>query len=161
MIIRIAMPTDRPHIDAVLREAFPGPQEADLVTRLADDGDVMFSLVADVDGVVCGTVIFSPMAAPFRALALAPLAVLPDYQNQGIGAALVHEGIELARVEGWDGIFVLGDPHYYQRFGFLAETAAPYDNRYAGPYLMALSLLQGALPATSGTVDYAPAFAAM
>ena len=159
MIIRIAMPADRLHIDAILREAFPGPQEADLVTRLEDDGDVVFSLVADVDGVVCGTVIFSPMTAPFRALGLAPLAVLPDYQNQGIGAALTHEGIELARVEGWDGIFVLGDPHYYQRFGFLAETAAPYDNPYAGPYLMALSLLECDMPAAVGKVDYAKAFA--
>jgi putative acetyltransferase len=161
MIIRLATPADRPQIDAILREAFPGPEEADLVTRLYDDGDVVISLVAVIDAAVCGTVVFSKMAAPFKALGLAPLAVLDGYRRQGVAAALVHEGIELARVEGWDGIFVLGDPEYYQRFGFLAETAAPYENPYAGPYLMAMSLLAGDLPVASGKVDYANAFAAL
>lgn len=161
MIIRIAMPADRPQIDAILREAFPGPEEADLVTRLYDDGDVVISLVAVVGTEVCGTVVFSPMTAPFRALGLAPVAVRPDHQRQGVASALIHEGVELARVEGWDGIFVLGDPDFYQRFGFLAETAAPYENPYAGPYLMAMSLVEGDLPAASGKVDYAKAFAAL
>lgn len=161
MIIRIAIPADRPQIDAILREAFPGPEEADLVTRLYDDGDVMISLVAVVGTEVCGTVVFSPMTAPFRALGLAPVAVRPDHQRQGVASALIHEGVELARVEGWDGIFVLGDPDFYQRFGFLAETAAPYENPYAGPYLMAMSLVEGDLPAASGKVDYAKAFAAL
>lgn len=161
MIIRVAMPDDRPAIDAVLRQAFPGPEEADLVTRLHEDDDVIFALVAEVGGKICGTIVFSPMSAPFRALGLAPVAVIPEHQRQGIGAALIHEGIELARVEGWEGIFVLGDPEYYQRFGFLAETAAPFENPYAGPYLMALSLIEGGLPSTSGKVDYARAFAGL
>lgn len=161
MIIRLATPADRLQIDAILREAFPGPEEADLVKRLYDDGDVVISLVAVIDANVCGTVVFSTMAAPFKALGLAPLAVLDGYRRQGVAGALVHEGIELARVEGWDGIFVLGDPEYYQRFGFLAETAAAYENPYAGPYLMAMSLLEGDLPAASGKVDYAKAFAVL
>jgi putative acetyltransferase len=158
MIIRLAQPADRTAIDIILLRAFPGPEEAELVVRLEADGDIVISLVAEVEGTVCGTVIFSVMSAPFRALGLGPVAVLPEYQRQGIAAALIHEGIELARVEGWDGVFVLGDPEFYQRFGFLAETAAPFENAYAGPYLMAQSLLEGPLPATSGRVDYAPAF---
>lgn len=160
-MIRNAMPADRAEIEAILLEAFPGPQEADLVSRLYEDGDVVFSLVAEMHGRLCGTVILSLMSAPFRALGLAPVAVLPDYQRQGVAAALIHEGIELASVEEWDGIFVLGDPEYYQRFGFRAETAAPYENAYAGPYLMALSLGPGDLPVASGKVDYAKAFAAL
>jgi putative acetyltransferase len=161
VIIRNAMQADRPEIEAILLQAFPGPEEADLVSRLYDDGDVVFSLVAEMHGRLCGTVIFSRMSAPFRALGLAPVAVLPDYQRQGIAATLIQEGIELAGVEEWDGIFVLGDPEYYQRFGFLAETAAPFENPYAGPYFMALSLREDDLPAASGKVDYAKAFAAL
>lgn len=161
MIVRNATPDDRVAIDAVLRQAFPGAEEANLVTRLHDDGDVAISLVAEAGGDVCGTIIFSPMSAPFLALGLAPVAVLPGYQRQGIGAALIHEGIELARVQGWDAIFVLGEPEYYQRFGFLAETAANFDNRYAGPYLMALALGEHGLPSTSGNIDYAPAFSTL
>ena len=161
MVIRFAMPADRPVIEAILLEAFPGPQEADLVSRLYDDGDVAISLVAEVRGTMCGTVVFSRMTAPFRALGLAPVAVLPDFQRQGVAAALIREGIELADVEGWNGIFVLGDPDYYARFGFLAETAAPFENPYAGPYLMALALGETGFPTDRGKVDYAKAFAAL
>jgi len=104
--------------------------------------------------------LFSPMQAPVRALALAPLAVARDRHSQGIGSALIEAGHEIAREEGWDAIFVLGDPAYYGRFGYDLALAAGFESSYAGPHFMALSLA-GALPTRQGSLAYAPAFAAL
>ena len=56
---------------------------------------------------------------------------------------------------------MLGEPDYYCRFGFAAQTAAPFASPYAGPYFMALALAPGLVPPVSGTAVYAPAFAAL
>lgn len=141
-------------------DAFPASAEADLVERLRRDGDAIISLVAIEDGRVVGHVMFSRMEAPFKALGLAPLAVATDKRVQGIAARLIQEGIERAQEEGWQGIFVLGDPSYYQRFGFSAQAAAGFDCRYAGPHLMLLAL-GNHLSSRTGRVDYAPAFSSL
>jgi putative acetyltransferase len=141
--------------------SFPRASEADLVEQLRGDGDAIISLVA-IDGrVLTGHVVFSRMAAPFPALGLGPVAVLPDWRRRGIAAALIHEGITRAMQANWAGIFVLGDPNYYQRFGFTLQHADGFESRYAGPHFMALPLNSGRFPVQSGRVDYAPAFSAL
>ncbi len=161
MTIRSETPDDRAGIRAVHLASFPGPGEADLVDRLRQDGDAVLSLVAIEDGAVAGHVMLSRMKAPFRALGLGPVAMLPGWRKRGIAARLIGEGIRRARADSWDGIFVLGEPAYYQRFGFTAAMAAGFESPYGGPYLMALALNGGGLPAKSGRIDYAPAFAAL
>jgi putative acetyltransferase len=141
--------------------SFPGPGEADLVDRLRKDGDVVISLVAIEGRVLSGHVVFSKMAAPFRALALGPVAVLPDCRRRGIAATLVREGLKRASYDGWAGIFVLGDPNYYRRFGFESKHADGFESAYAGPHFMALPLTSDELPLRSGRLDYAPAFSAL
>jgi putative acetyltransferase len=143
----------------LLLESYPTPAEADLVERLRADGDVRISLCAVVDGAVAGHVLLSEMRAPFRALGLAPLAVAAAHRRQGLGAALVNAAVAEARAEGWEGLFVLGDPGTYRRFGFDPVAAASFDCRYAGPFLMLLPLKTG-LP-RGGHVAYAPAFDAL
>ena len=64
--------------------------------------------------------------------ALAPLAVLPDRQGSGVGSRLVKSSLECAREFGCHGLLVLGDPAYYGRFGFKAETAAQVGAPFAG-----------------------------
>ncbi|MBS7541954.1 GNAT family N-acetyltransferase [Ancylobacter oerskovii] len=160
MIVRDERPDEAAAIHALLRDAFDGPDEADLVNRLRDAGDATFSLVAEEDGEIVGHVLLSPIAAAFPALALAPLAVGPDYRAHGIGGALVRAAIGRAEAMGWRAVFVLGDPGYYGRFGFSVATAAGFASPYAGPHFMALAL-GGALPATAGTLRHAPAFAAL
>ncbi len=145
-------------IRQVLAEAFPTLAEADLVERLRHDGAMRIALVATQEGRVVGHVAFSEMRAPFRALGLAPVAVAADRRRQGIAAALISAGLEQARAEAWEAVFVLGDPAYYQRFGFRADAAAAFDSPYAGPHLMALALTGAGLPVSSGRIDYAPAF---
>ncbi|CAA0088464.1 Uncharacterised protein [Starkeya nomas] len=162
MDIRPETAADRTAVHALNRAAFGQPVEADLVDRLQADGDVVLSLVA-VEGVgadeaLLGHVLLSRMAAPLRALALGPLAVRPDRQRQGIGAALVHAAIDHTLRHGWQAIFVLGEPNYYRRFGFDAGLAAGFASPYAGPYFMALAL-DGDLPTRTGDLRHAPAFA--
>lgn len=143
----------------VVVAAFDRSDEAKLVDRLRTDGDAVISLVAIEGKAVIGHVLFSRLRAPFRALGLAPVAVRPDRQRRGIGSRLIAEGLKRARETAWQGVFVVGDPVFYQRFGFTAELASGFASPYAGPCLMALLLGGAALPVRSGQVDYASAFA--
>lgn len=106
-----------------------------------------------------GHIVLSRMDAPFRALGLAPLAVRADRQGQAIGSRLIVAALDDARAEGFDAVFVLGDPAYYGRFGFSAAAAEGFESPYAGPYLMVAALGRHALPVRTGRVAYAAAFA--
>ena len=158
MNIRAAERGDHAPIRDLLVTAFPGPGEAELVERLRSEGDCSIELVAEDGQQIVGHIFFSPARAPFRALALGPVAVAPERQSQGIGAALIETGHDLARAQGWDAIFLLGDPAYYQRFGYDAALAAGFSSPYAGTHFMALAL-DGPLSALHGDVHYARAFA--
>ncbi len=160
MHIRAEEPADPAAIRDVITAAFGRTLEADLVDRLRADGDGVISLVATRDDGVVGHVLFSRLSAPFRALGLAPVAVMPDRQCAGIGSRLIRTGLERAAEEGWQAVFVLGDPAFYGRFGFDAEQASGFSSPYAGPHLMVLAL-GGALPTMIGEIAYAPAFAGL
>lgn len=159
MKIQPETPEDQPAIRNLHQAAFPGPEEAKLVDQLRADGDSVISLTAVQDKNILGHVLFSPMTAPFKALGLAPVAVRPSHQGAGIGSALIRAGIDMAKAQGWEGIFVLGDPAYYQRFGFDPAKAKGFSSPYAGPHLMLLPLTDH-LPVT-GEIAYAEAFAAL
>jgi putative acetyltransferase len=158
MIIRIETPSDVAAIRVVEEAAFPKPVEARLVDDLRDAGDAVFSLVAVEDESVVGHAMFSKMTASFPALALGPVAVLPGQQRTGIGSLLIRDGLARSEAAGWAGIFVLGNPAYYGRFGFRVDQASGFESPYAGPHLMALALGGGDLPTRSGRIQYAPAF---
>ena len=160
MIIRPEAPSDRAAIRSLVIAAFGGVAEADLVERLRGDGDLVLSLVAEAEGGILGHALLSRMAAPFRALGLAPVAVRPEAQGAGIGGRLIRTALAQAERDGWRAVFVLGDPAYYGRFGFDAALAAGFASAYSGPHLMARAL-GGPLPARAGRIDYAPAFAAL
>lgn len=102
-----------------------GSVVADLVDALRHlvTADVGLSLVAEVDGVVVGHVLFTPslLDAPHelvRVAVLSPLAVTPDRQRQGIGSALVKRGLDLMSTRGVPVVFLEGSPAYYSRLGF-------------------------------------------
>lgn len=149
MILRPETPADAPAIAALLEAAFDGPTESTLVNFLRADGDLTLSLVAEDAGEIVGHLALSPVAAPFPALALAPVAVTPARQGRGIGAALIARAQALTPDHT---MIVLGDPAYYARFGF---RPVPWASPYAGPYLQATG---PHLPETA-TIAHAPAFA--
>jgi len=157
MLIRQEEPTDVPAIRKVIEEAFRRLAEVRLVDRIRADGDAVIAAVAIDHGAIIGHVMFSKMAAPFRALGLAPVAVAPDWQRKRAGSQLIRWGLQQAGESGWQGVFVLGDPQFYRRFGFDPLLASGFTSAYAGPHLMVLALGQP-LPATTGRIDYAPAF---
>jgi putative acetyltransferase len=146
-MIRYARPADRAAIAEVETQAFGRADEALLVERLRAEGDALFELVADEAGQIVGHILFSRLWADRYEMfaALAPMAVRPDRQRAGVGAALVRAGLESAREFGAHGVIVLGHPEYYPRFGFSAEAAARIAGPYAGsPAFMALALEDGA-----------------
>lgn len=159
MKIDIEAPREAAALHAVVAAAFGRTDEARLVDDLRGSGDLVVSLVARSSGAMAGYVALSRMASPSGSLVLAPLAVLPAFQRRGIGAALVRRALAEAGEDGWRLVFVLGDPAYYARFGFTAETAAPFPSAYAGPSFMAQSL--GGDPVDVAPVAYPPAFASL
>lgn len=145
------------------RAAFAGDEEADLVQRLHRDGVVVAALVALEGAAVVGHILFSDLAVeidgrPVAAVALAPIAVRPDRQRQGVGTRLITEGLTRARQHGRAAVIVLGHPDYYRRFGFSAALAAKLASPFPGDAFMALELMPGALAGHSGSVRYPPAF---
>jgi putative acetyltransferase len=163
MEIREERPEDLDGIRVVNRLAFGGELEGGLVDALRAGGYVVTSVVAVEDGVILGHALFStlPIDSPHGRIAgaaLAPVAVRPEWQREGIGSALIEQGIELCRERGCAAIVVLGHPEYYPRFGFSADLARRLTAPYSGPAFMALELTPGALD-SGGTVHYAPPFA--
>ena len=149
-------------IREVHTEAFGQTAEAHLVDRLRDDGDATASLVIETGDGIVGHVLFSQLriVAPDRdieAAALAPVAVRPPFQRQGMGSKLIHAGLQRCRELGIEAVVVLGHPAYYPRFGFSAALARGLAAPYSGPAFMALELIPKCL-ADGGTVHYAAAF---
>ena len=157
--IRSETPADRAAVHAVVAAAFGQADEADLVEQLHADGDVLISLVAEAGGEIVGHVLLSAMRAPFRALGLAPVSVVPARQGTGVGSALIREAIRKAREAGYAAIFVLGDQAYYGRFGFDVDAARGFASPYAGDHFAVLALEP--LSVREGAVDYAQAFGAL
>lgn len=164
VIIRPEGPGDRSAIRRVHVTAFAGTIEADIVERLHADGLVVVSLVAERAGAILGHVLFSRLPVETDkgirgALALAPMAVIPEEQRQGTGTALVRAGLARCRDLGEALVVVLGHPEYYPRFGFSAALGARLHASFGGDAFMALELTAGAIRDFSGgTVRYPAAF---
>jgi putative acetyltransferase len=145
----------------VVRAAFGQPDEADLVRQLRDDGDVVLELAAFEGEAILGHILFSALTvapATIRIAALAPVSVMPTHQNQGIGSALIREGLVRCAALGFDACAVLGDPDYYKRFGFGLDTARTLQSVYSGHAYQALEFRPGALAGGNWRVIYPKSF---
>jgi putative acetyltransferase len=161
--IRAETTTDHSMIRQVNEEAFGGAEEADLVESLRTDGDVLLSLVAELDGQIVGHILFSRMsietaAGAIAAVALAPLAVSPRYQRQGIGGKLIRDGVAALRGLGERLVIVVGHPAYYPRFGFSTAQAGSLESPFPPDAFMALQLSHDAPDRIQGRVKYPRAF---
>lgn len=161
MNIRLEAAGDVEGIRAILRTAFAGDQEADLVDGLRHDGDLLLSMVAEDTERLVGHIGFSRLwieqaGRRIPGVSLAPLAVPIDRRRRGVGAALVETGHARLRGTGESIVFVLGDPAYYGRFNYSIAAAASFDCVYAGPHFQALALADRAPKA--GAIAYAEAF---
>lgn len=166
MTIRPETPEDIAAIHRVNELAFGRLGEADLVDALREEARPFLSLVADQDGQVVGHICFTPVAiesegGSFTAMGLAPMAVVPGLQNEGIGSQLVRSGLEECRRIGHDVVVVLGHSEYYPRFGFLPASRKGLRCEYPVPdeVFMVVELSPDALAGRTGLVKYHPAFA--
>ena len=122
--IRRSTATDRPAVEALYPAAFPEEDLLPLVRELLGDPTHTVSLVAESDAGIVGNIIFTFGSEPdsgARIALLAPLAVAPTVQGQGLGSALVRAGVASMQESGAALVCVLGDPNYYGRFGFEPE----------------------------------------
>jgi putative acetyltransferase len=162
-MIRSGNIADRCAVRCVHEAAFGRPDEADLVERLWSEGAVLVSLVAEVRGQIAGHILFSRMSidtagASIPAVALAPVAVLPEFQRRAIGGQLIRAGLDLSCGQGERVVLVLGHPDYYPRFGFSVEKARSLESPFPAYAFMALDLVPGALEGVCGKVRYPLAF---
>jgi len=173
-IIREATASDTPALADLAMTAFgaeEGPEIAALIEALLADPTArpLLSLVATAGDDIIGHVLFTavslrPASPGVTARILAPLAVRPGHQGQGIGGRLVRDGLERLRRAGTDLVFVLGDPRYYSRFGFTPagragfEAPHPIPPEHAGAW-MVLGLAPDAVDRARGRVTCADSLA--
>jgi putative acetyltransferase len=143
--------------------AFGRPDEANLVDRLRSEGVMLASVVAELEKRIVGHILFSRMSietdgGSIPAAALAPMAVLPELQRQGIGGRLIRHGLDLLRRRGEHIVIVLGHPDYYPRFGFSSGKARSLESPFPPDAFMAMELSPGALDGIRGKVRYPAAF---
>jgi putative acetyltransferase len=163
--LRPEIAADHAEVRRVNELAFGRPAEADLVDAVRAAGAATLSLVAVHEGRVVGHILFSPVtvASPsgdFVAVGLAPMAVLPEVQKQGVGSLLVRAGLDNLRRAGHEIVVVLGHPEYYPRFGFGRSRAhgIRWEHKAPDEAFMVMELRPGALGGRGGVVRYRSEF---
>ena len=159
MEIRKEKPKDISKIQQINFLAFKTDAEADLVDRLRKSAVPIISLVAEIDNEIVGHILFTPMTSDkfdIKIAGLAPMAVLPEYQNKGIGSALVEKGLEYCADEKYEAVAVLGHPNYYPKFGFIPSTRFDLISEYDVPkeVFMVKELVSNSLSKVSGVIKY-------
>lgn len=161
--VREELPGDAEAIREVNTRAFDTSCEADIVDRLRRGCEDLLSLVALEGERIVGHILFSPAVIEVGAgevvgMGLAPIAVLPEHQGQGIGAELVRTGMARLEELGCPFVIVLGHPGYYPRFGF--EPASRHGIRceweVPDEVFLVSVLDEGAMEGVSGLARYRP-----
>lgn len=164
MLIRDESAGDYHAVRALNEAAFDSDAEARLVDALRDEASPLISLVAEQDGSVVGHILFSPVTLAghekLKIMGLAPMAVAPSRQRQGIGSSLVRAGLDRCRSVDAGAVMVLGHPAFYPRFGFVPSSRFDIASEYDVPEetFMVMELERGFLHGASGTIRYHGAF---
>lgn len=165
LTIRRETTEDIAAIRYINEQAFGQNEEAELVEKLRNRAALSLSLIAVQKNEIVGHIAFSPVViesecSSFEAITLAPIAVLPEYQRQGIGGQLARAGLEECRNLGHEIVVVLGHPTYYPRFDFVPAKPKGISCEFevAAEAFMVLELREGALAGRGGIVRFQPEF---
>lgn len=163
--IREEKTTDLAAIHQLNAAAFETDAEARLVDALRASGALTLSLVAEVDGEIAGHIAFSPVQVEAGeqsavGVGLAPMAVAPRHQRQGIGGALIEEGLRRLRLAGHRFCVVLGHADYYPRHGFVraSEHGIRWEHPVPDDVFFVQALAPDGLADVSGIVRYRSEF---
>lgn len=169
VIYRPETQDDFQEVFEINHKAFGQQNEAKLVNALRNNPNVFIpelSIVASKNNAIIGHILFTKINIKNddktlnESLAIAPMAVLPEFQKNGIGGQLIRRGLETAKQLGYQSVIVLGHEDYYPKFGFEPaekwNIKAPFD--VASNVFMAIELVKGSLENISGTVIYPKEF---
>jgi len=170
ILIRPEEPRDFTAIREIHQLCFGRENEAALVEKIRGTRDFIpsLSLVADIEGRAVGHALFSrvsirppdPRLPEEAGLALAPLAVHPDFRNRGIGSELLTQGLKASRQHGYSLVVVVGEQSYYSRFGFVPARPKGLEVSFPVPdkgFLVA-EVVPRPGPGPKGTIRFPPAF---
>jgi putative acetyltransferase len=167
LCIREEMQGDHAGVRSLTIAAFEGVEQAELIDMLRGSDEVI-SIVGEQTNSLLGHVLFSKVCiegpgSNLSAVALAPLAVSPNFQGRGVGTRLVLDGLVLCKSAGHDLCLVLGDSAYYSRFGFVPAVPHGLNNPWGGDdgNFMVCELTENALSNCSGRPIYHVAFSAL
>lgn len=164
--IRQEQPEDVIPVRMINEKAFGQPSEARIVDSIRGACADAVSLVAVDDDQIVGHIFFSPVFIPgqidvLQGMGLAPMAVLPERQHQGIGSLLARAGIEAMCKLNCPFIIVLGHPEYYPRFGFVPASQYGLSCQWDGipdEVFMILILNEKTMVGISGMAKYRDEF---
>jgi len=146
--------------------AFKQENESILIEKIRKSKNFIpdLSLVAEIEDKIVGHILFSKIKiignVAYESLALAPIAVTPEFQKKGIGAELIKKGIDRAKELGFDSVIVLGHKEYYPKFGFQKASKWNIKCPFEVPddVFMAIELTEKAFEDKAGTVEYPAEF---
>lgn len=173
IVIKNENKSDYRIVEELTREAFwnvyvPGCREHFILHNPRSSIDFIpeLSFVAEKEGQIVGHIAYSRgvvkdnQGTEKEVISFGPISVLPEFQKQGIGSALIVHTVNIAKAMGYQSIFIYGDPRYYSRFGF--RSAEKYDIKTADDKfavaLQALELKTGALNEVPGRFIESAAF---
>lgn len=165
MNLRCEHYSDHQAIAELNRLAFERENETRLVQAIRDSDRYVpeLSLVAELDGAIVGHILFSYIdlvgQTNLQVLGLAPVAVRPEFQRQGIGSTLVQAGLEAAEARGEWMVVVLGNPQFYSRFGFESSVSCGIEPPFPVPEeIFMVKPLKNYQEGHRGKIVYPPAF---
>jgi len=164
--IRREEDNDQIQIYEVNKLAFQQENEGKLIEKIRNTENFIpeLSIVAEIDNRIVGHILFSKIKivgkSVYESLALAPMAVIPEFQKKGIGSELVKIGIKMAKKLGFDSIIVIGHKEYYPKFGFQRASKWNIKCPFEVPdeVFMAIELTEKAFEGKAGTVEYPDEF---
>jgi putative acetyltransferase len=163
--IREEHPNDVTAVRSLNKRAFGQDQESNIVDALRANGAALLSLVATLNDRVVGHIMYSPavIAGRVKGAALGPMAVLPEYQRQGIGSKLIEKGNRKLKDAGCPFIIVVGHADYYPRFGFrpASEHGIKCEWDVPNDVFLLLVLDQAKMAGVSGLAKYRHEFSSV
>jgi len=158
-MIRETRESDLEEVFNLIHAAFGNRAESDLVKQLISDGDVLINLLVESSDTIIGNVVVSKITMEsdigLFCGGVAPVSVVPDQQSSGVGSKLMTAAINESKKMVIDALFLLGDPNYYKRFGFIVSKLK---NDYSVEHFQELELTEGCLVNIKSKVTYANAF---
>ena len=166
-IVRQTKKADYPTIYNLIKTAFETAEhrdgnEQDFAVGLRNGAHYIpeLDLVAELNGQLIGHIMFTkthidqPNGCKYNTLLVAPLSVLLEFRNLGVGGALMQEGFRIAKTQGYQSAFLIGDPNYYQRFGYkLTYLYGINHETLPAEYVMGKELTPGALECITGLIN--------